>query len=183
MRNLRVLRWAPLPLVLVPLAWLLFAGFGRDPREVQSPLIGRPMPAFTLTALDGSEVSSDELRGRPVLVNFWASWCIPACVDEHPVLLEAQRRHRDDLIILGILYDDRVDDARAFLTRYGDGGWPNLIDPRGEAAIDFGVTGPPESFLVDADGIVRYKHYGPLTHEVLEREVAELLHAHEEARP
>ena len=168
-------RWLVLPVVAVPLVWLLFAGFGRDPRAVPSPLIGRPMPEFTLASIDGREVSAESLRGRPVLVNFWASWCIPACVDEHPVLLDAQERHGDELAIVGILYDDTPGDARAFLDRYGDGGWPNVLDPNGRVAIEFGVTGPPESFLVDAEGIIRFKHYGPLTSEVLEREIAAVL--------
>lgn len=168
-------RWLVLPVVAVPLVWLLFAGFGRDPREVPSPLIGRSMPEFRLTTIDGSELSSESLRGRPVLVNFWASWCIPACVDEHPVLLDAQRRYGDELLIIGILYDDGADTARAFLDRYGDGGWTHLLDPGGRVAIDFGVTGPPESFLVDAEGIIRFKQSGPLTSEVLEEELTAVL--------
>lgn len=168
-------RWLILPVVAVPLVWILFTGFGRDPREVPSPLIGRPMPEFRLTAIDGTEVSSESLRGRPVLVNFWASWCIPACVDEHPVLLEAQERYGDQLAVVGILYDDGPSTARAFLDRYGDGGWSHLLDPNGRMAIEFGVTGPPESFLIDADGTIRFKHSGPLTTEILDAEIAAIL--------
>ena len=175
MRRAGWLRWLVLPLVAVPLIWLLFAGFGRDPREVPSPLIGRPIPDFSLTSIDGRVVTADSLRGRPLLVNFWASWCIPACVDEHPVLIDAERRHGDELVIVGILYDDTPDGARAFLDRYGDGGWMHLLDPGGRVAIEFGVTGPPESFLVDAEGVIRFKHSGPLTPDVLEPELAELL--------
>ena len=171
---MRRLRWLLVPALVVPLGWVLFIGIGRDPRALPSPLIGEPMPEFTLTSLDGTSVSSEELRGRPVLINFWASWCVPACVEEHPVLLDAQERHGDELAIVGVLYEDRVEDARGFLARYGDGGWPNVIDPGGELAIEFGVTGPPESYLIDADGVVRYKHFGPLTTEILDEQLARI---------
>ena len=180
---MRRLRWLIVPALVVPLGWVLFAGIGRDPRELPSPLIGKPMPEFSLTTLDGEQLTAEELRGRPVLVNFWASWCVPACVDEHPVLLDAQERHGDELAIVGVLYEDRVDDARGFLARYGDGGWPNVIDPGGELAIEFGVTGPPESYLIDADGVVRYKHFGPLTSDVLDEQLARISALAEGASP
>lgn len=169
---MRRLRWLLVPVVVAPLAWILFAGIGRDPRALPSPLIGEPAPNFTLTALDGSQVELEDLRGRAVLVNFWASWCVPACVDEHPVLMDARERHDDRLAIVGVLYEDRVEDARDFLARYGDGGWPNLIDPGGALAIEFGVTGPPESFLIDAHGVVRFKQIGPLSAGIIDRELA-----------
>src|ERR671914_1266371 len=98
---MRPLRWLLVPVIVLPLAWLFVQGFGRDPRAIASPLIGRQAPAFELVTLDGGRLSSDELLGRPYLVNFWASWCIPACVDEHPVLIDAQERHGDELVILG----------------------------------------------------------------------------------
>jgi cytochrome c biogenesis protein CcmG/thiol:disulfide interchange protein DsbE len=157
----RSLRWLALPLVLVPLAWLLFTGLGRDPREIPSPLAGHPLPSFSATTLDGKTFSSASLAGRPAIVNVWASWCAP-CVDEHPVLVDTASAHAGDLTIVGILYQDTADGARGFLARYGDGGWPNLLDD-GRIAIDLGVTGPPETFFVDADGIVRARHVGPLT--------------------
>jgi cytochrome c biogenesis protein CcmG/thiol:disulfide interchange protein DsbE len=148
--------------VLVPLGWLLFTGLGRDPRNIPSPLIGHPLPSFTATTLDGETFSSAQLGGRPAIVNVWASWC-PPCVDEHPVLLETAVRHASDLTMVGILYQDTADRARNFLARYGDGGWPNLLDATGQITIDLGVTGPPETFFVDAGGIVRARHVGPLT--------------------
>ena len=175
----RGLRWVVLPILVVPLVAALFIGFGRDPRAIPSPLIGKQMPEFSLTSLDGRTIDSAWLRGRPVLLNFWASWCVPACVEEHPVLLDAQRRYGDELAVVGVLYEDRVEDARAFLARYGDGGWPNLIDPGGRLAIEFGVTGPPESYLIDENGIVRHKQFGPFTTEALDLQVAALLSAGE----
>lgn len=156
------LRWLALPVVLIPLAWLLFTGLGRDPREIPSPLVGHPLPSFSATTLDGGTFSSKSLVGRPAIVNVWASWC-PPCVEEHPVLLRTAAAHASDLTIVGILYQDTPDGARSFLARYGDGGWPSLLDASGQIAIDLGVTGPPETFFVDADGIVRARHVGPLT--------------------
>jgi cytochrome c biogenesis protein CcmG/thiol:disulfide interchange protein DsbE len=164
---MRALRWLLVPLLVVPVTWLLFQGFGRDPREVASPLVDRPAPSWTLSTLDGETLSSADLAGRPYLVNFWASWCIPACVDEHPVLAAAYEQYGDELTVVGVLYQDDPDDARAFLARYGDAGYQHLVDPDGRLAIDFGVTGPPETFFVDADGLVRYRQFGPLTDEVM----------------
>jgi cytochrome c biogenesis protein CcmG/thiol:disulfide interchange protein DsbE len=160
---MRAARWLLIPILAIPLAWILFTGLGRDPSEIPSPLIGKPMPAFDLVALDGSDISSADLAGRPMVVNFWASWCIPACVDEHPVLLDTQAQLGDEVQLVGILYHDQPADAREFLVRYGDGGWPNGDDSSGAVPRAFGVLGPPETFFVDADGIVRAKHYGPLT--------------------
>ena len=172
---MRHLRWLVVPLVVVPLGWLLFTGFGRDPREVASPLIGRSAPAWTMTSLDGDTLSSEDLAGRPYVVNFWASYCIPACVDEHPVLAAAYERYGDEVAIVGVLYNDAVGDAEGFLARYGDAGYPHLIDPEGRLAIEFGVTGPPESYFVDADGVVRAKQFGPLTDALMGERLATVL--------
>ena len=171
---MRLLRWAVVPAIVIPVVWVSLVGISRDPRELPSPLVGRPMPEFSLVAMDGRAVTAESLRGRPALINFWASYCVP-CRAEHEVLTAAQEAHGDQLAIVGVLYEDRVEDARAFLARYGDAGWPNLLDPGGRLAIEFGVTGPPESFLIDADGIVRYKQFGPVTEEVLEQQLPPLL--------
>ncbi|MDP9467720.1 MAG: redoxin family protein [Chloroflexota bacterium] len=162
----RTLRWLVLPVVLVPLGWLLFTGLGRDPREIPSPLVGQALPSFSATTLEGTTFSSDQLAGRPAVINVWASWCAP-CVDEHPILMATAADHAERLTMVGIIYQDTPDGARSFLARYGDGGWPNLLDTSGRIGIDLGVTGPPETFFVDADGIVRAKHIGPLTAEAM----------------
>jgi cytochrome c biogenesis protein CcmG/thiol:disulfide interchange protein DsbE len=174
---MRNLRWLLVPIVVLPLTLLLFHGFGRDPREIPSPLIGKPAPSFSLVTLDGKTMSADQLRGRPYVLNFWASWCIPACVDEHPVLLQAQQRYGDAVKVVGVIYNDSPGAARAFLDRYGDGGWPQLTDEGGRLAIDYGVTGPPESYFVDAAGIVRAKQFGPLTLAAMDQRFSALLAA------
>ena len=161
---MRAARWLLIPIMAIPLAWVLFTGLGRDPTEIPSPLVGQPMPEFALTTLDGVELSTADLAGQPVVINFWASWCIPSCVEEHPVLLETQAEYGDSVQMVGILWSsDYPPNTREFLVLYGDGGWPNVDDPTGAVALAYGVLGPPETFFVDADGIVRAKHYGPLT--------------------
>jgi cytochrome c biogenesis protein CcmG/thiol:disulfide interchange protein DsbE len=169
---MRAARWLLIPVLAIPLAWVLFTGLGRDPSEIPSPLVGEPMPPFELGALDGSTLASAELAGVQLVINFWASWCIPACVEEHPVLLDTADRYEGEVQVVGILYDDEPADAREFLVRYGDGGWPNGIDPTGAVALAYGVLGPPETFFVDADGIVRAKHFGPLTEAAMAENLA-----------
>jgi cytochrome c biogenesis protein CcmG/thiol:disulfide interchange protein DsbE len=166
------LRWLLLPVVLVPVGWIFLQGIGQDPRALGSQLVGRPMPSFTLRTIDGQTISTASLRGKPVVLNFWASWCIPACVDEHPVLLDAARTTSGRVQFVGVLYQDRVDDALAFLQRYGQTPYPHLVDDASRLAIDFGVTGPPETYFIDAQGVVRAKQFGPLTPDTMRAKLA-----------
>ena len=168
------LRWLVLPLVLIPLGWLLFTGLGRDPRLIPSPLVGHPLPSFSGTTLEGTTFSSTTFAGRPAVINFWASYCIPACVDEHPVLLDVAARHADELQLVGVLVNDTPEGARNFLARYGQVSWPTLLNGDGRISIDYGVTGPPETFFVDANGVVRAKHVGPLTADVMDAQLTAL---------
>jgi len=169
---MRAARWLLVPLLAIPLGWVLFMGLGRDPSEIPSPLVGQPVPSFVLTTLDGQSFTADDLVGRPAVINFWASWCIPECVHEHPVLMGLSAEYSDQVQLVGILVDDTPHDALEFLVRYGDGGWPQLDDPSGKVALAFGVLAPPETFFVDAEGIVRAKHYGPLTEATLAQNLA-----------
>lgn len=168
------MRWLVVPIVVLPLAWLLLTSLSRS-----APRVGEPAPDFSLVTIDGETVTSDGLAGRPYLLNFWASWCIPSCVDEHPVLLEAQERYGDRLTILGVLYHDSREDARSFLARYGDGGWDHLADPGDRLATAWGVLGPPESYLVDEDGFVAARRIGPLTSGELDAFLAPVIGAAE----
>ena len=171
---MRLARLGLVPLIVLPVAWLLFQGLGRDPRAIPSALIGRPAPSVVAASMDGATLSLAAYRGRPVILNFWASWCFE-CIEEHRVLTEAQEQYGERLVIVGALYQDTVADARGFLARYGDGGWPNLLDADGRLAIDYGVTGVPESFFIDAAGVVRYKQYGAVTPAVLDEQLPPLL--------
>jgi cytochrome c biogenesis protein CcmG/thiol:disulfide interchange protein DsbE len=159
-------RWVVVPVLVLPISWLLFTGLGRDPRTIPSPLIGKPLPSISGTTLGDGTWDSASLAGRPALINVWASWCAP-CVTEHPLLLDVARQHAGQLQVVGVLYQDTADAAAAFKAHYGDGGWPDVDDAAGRVAVSLGVTGPPETFFVDADGIVRYHQVGPLTSQVL----------------
>lgn len=163
-------RWLAIPVLVLPLAWVLGAGLARP-----VPRVGDPAPAFELTTIDGRTISSSDLEGRAYVLNFWASWCVPSCVDEHPVLLEAQRRYGQQVTILGVLYRDTPEEARAFLDRYGDGGYLHLSDPGERLAADWGVLGPPETFFVASDGTVAARRIGPMTAADLDRLFAPLV--------
>jgi len=145
----------------VVLVGLLYVGMGRDPKLLPSPFIGRPIPKLDLPTLADPAVrlSAADLRGEPTLVNVWASWCV-ACRQEHGVLMElaASRRVR----IVGLGYKDAREDARAWLERHGDPYAVVAVDADGRAGIDWGVYGVPETFFLDAEGIIRHKHVGPL---------------------
>lgn len=173
MRNVARWRWVAVPVLVVPIGWLLFTGLGRDPRLIPSPLVGRPLPALSGTTLDGMAWDSASLAGTPALINVWAPWCTP-CIGEHPLLLDTARRHAGELQVVGIVYQSTADGAAAFLAHYGDGGWPDVDDASGRIAVSLGATGPPETFFVDATGIVRYRQVGPLTPEVLSQQLAAL---------
>lgn len=170
----KLLRWLALPFVVVPIGWLLFTGLGSDPRVIPSPLVGKPMPAFAGATLDGGQFSSADLAGRPAVINFWASYCIPACVDEHPVLLDLAAEHGDELQMVGVLVNDTPEGARGFLDRFGQITWPTVVNADLRISIDYGVTGPPETFFVDAGGIVVARHWGPLTSDEVARQLAAL---------
>lgn len=170
-------RWLPL-ILFGALAMLLFAGIRlnqtRDPEAIPSPLIGKPIPAFALPTLHDPAriVKSEDLRGAPFLLNVWGSWC-PECRVEHPLVEALSRSGR--LRVIGYNYKDAPDDAKRWLQQFGDPYSLILADESGRSAIDFGIYGAPESFLVDADGVVRFKHVGALTPQVIERDILPLV--------
>lgn len=146
--------------VVLPLLIFLGISLSFDPHEIKSPLKGQPAPTFALVDLYGRTVSLEELRGQPVVINFWATWCQP-CMVEHPVLLEGSRRYRGKAHFVGVIYQDSPQAIQRFLAQSGSWG-PSLVDPGGEVAIAYGVYGAPETFFVDSKGVVVEKVTGAI---------------------
>ena len=171
MKSLRFL--LPLALFLV-LAVFLAVGLKLDPREVPSPLIGKPAPAFKLSLLDAptATLSREDLLGKVWMLNVWASWCV-ACRQEHPLLVEFSQRKL--VSIYGLNYKDKRPDGLSWLAQQGNPYVSSLFDNDGRLGIDFGVYGVPETFIVDRQGVIRFKHIGPLTPEVLRDRIEPLL--------
>lgn len=160
-----------IPLVLfVGLVVFLAIGLGHDPHEVPSPLINKPAPAFQLSQLKepGKTFSAQEMRGKVWLLNVWASWCV-SCREEHPLLLEYARSNA--VPIYGLNYKDKHDDAVSWLAELGDPYVLSVADSDGRVGIDYGVYGAPETYLIDRNGIIRYKHIGPVTPDVWQKTI------------
>lgn len=166
----RLLPFAGFVLVVALLGFGIWWGERHDPREVPSPLIDKAAPQFSLPLLDDptKKVGSAELAGQPYLLNVFASWCF-ACRDEHPILMREGKRLGIKLV--GFDYKDEPGDAKRWIAQFGNPYDVILADYPGNVAIDFGVTGAPETFLVDANGIVRYKYISPITPEVIATEL------------
>lgn len=168
------LRWL-IPLAALPVVGLLAYGFRTDPRAVPSPLVGRPAPPFTLTTFDGRTVSVESQRGKVVVLNFWASWCRPACTDEAPVLEAAWRQFQArDVVVLGVAIQDKDPASLEFINQFGLT-FPNAPDPTGKVSIDYGVWGVPETFVIDRRGVIRQKHVGGVTDTVFRESVEPLI--------
>lgn len=153
-------------LVFVLLAGFLAVGLKRDPREVPSPLIDKPAPAFSLPVLDAPDqrVAAADLRGQVWLLNVWASWCV-ACRQEHPLLVELSKTGQ--VKMYGLNYKDKREDALAWLDKLGNPYIQSASDTEGLVGIDFGVYGVPETFVIDKQGVIRHKHIGPVTADAL----------------
>ncbi len=157
----RVARYAAVVLIL-GLAVTLTLAFRRDPHDIKTGTVGKPAPAFALPSLaDGSTVSLEHYRGKIVVLNFWASWCIP-CKEENPALTDAWERYRGtDVVLLGVVFQDSTDAARDYTRRLGNT-WPSAIDGDGRVALGYGVFGPPETYFIGADGVIAGRHIGPI---------------------
>jgi cytochrome c biogenesis protein CcmG/thiol:disulfide interchange protein DsbE len=161
---------------VVVVAIVLFVPQGRETIVGGSPLLDKPAPEIDLATLDGERVRLSDYRGRPVIVNFWATWCIP-CRDEFPLLVAAYEAHRDEgLEILGVVHDDTADGARRFARDYG-AGWPMLDDPQDAAWNDYLGVGVPMSFFVDAEGVVRAFSLGGFSESGLASQLERILPA------
>lgn len=166
-------------ILLIPLALFiglvafLMIGLQRDPHEVPSPLINKPAPEFRLPQLQESTktFSPQEMRGKVWLLNFWGTWC-PACRDEHPRLIEYAKSGA--VPIYGVDYKDDPDAALQLLSDFGNPYTLTAFDVDGRVSIDFGVYGAPESYLIDRNGVIRFKQIGPITDEVWEKKILPL---------
>jgi len=146
------------------------------------PLVGKPAPAIELQDDRGRTVRLSDYAGRPVIVNFWASWCTP-CRGEFPLLRDARAAHTEDgLEILGVVYKDSASSARSFMSQEG-AGWPMLLDPDGHVAAAYGVLGIPQSFWIDGSGIVRQVSFGPPPSGSLDDLLASILPGSPSASP
>ena len=163
----------PLALFAVLLAFL-FAGLFLNPREVPSPLVGKPAPAFKLARLHQPErpLGTADLKGQVWLLNVWASWCV-ACRIEHPLLLALSKAKL--VPIVGLNYKDKPDEGIAWLKEHGDPYDASVVDRDGRVGIDWGVYGVPETFVVDKVGVIRYKHIGPVDATAIERKILPLV--------
>jgi cytochrome c biogenesis protein CcmG/thiol:disulfide interchange protein DsbE len=161
-------------LAFVVLAVFLYVGLGLNPHEIPSPLINKPAPAFTLPQLynPSKQFSSEEMKGKVWLLNVWASWCV-SCREEHPVLMELSQQHI--VPIYGLDYKDKNPDGEAWLREGGDPYTLVATDANGRVGIDYGVYGVPETYVIDKQGVIRYKQIGPVTHESLQQKILPLV--------
>ena len=164
-----------LPLaVLAVVVGFLGVGLKLDPREVPSPLIGKAAPPFSLPVLHepAKTVSNTDFKGQVWMLNVWASWCV-SCREEHPVLVELSKQKI--VPIIGLNYKDQSDDARAWLKQFGNPYVMSLVDANGKIGIDYGVYGVPETYVIDRDGVIRYKKIGPVTPDTVREKILPLL--------
>ncbi len=165
---------------------LMAFGFTRNPADLPSVLLDSPAPEFDLVVMPPTEaaegapientqrVRMSSLRGSPVVLNFWASWCL-ACREEHAALSDAADRHREDGVrFFGVLYQDTPKNARRWIEEMGGQTYPTLLDPSMRTAIEYGVYGVPETYFIDSEGIIAHRHLGPVTDAVLDERIAAL---------
>lgn len=164
-----------IPLILfIVIAAFLAIGLNLNPKEIPSPLIDKPAPAFTAAKLNTPErtLSDADLKGKVWLLNVWASWCV-SCREEHPVLNELARQQA--VIIIGLNYKDEPDAARQWLATLGNPYNDSIMDRDGRIGLNWGVYGVPETFVVDKKGIVRHKHTGPVTQDAIQNTLLPLI--------
>ncbi len=171
---MKATRWSiPLAIFVILMAFL-YVGLSRDPREVPSPLLDKPAPAFALSQLHdpASKLTNADLKGKVWLLNVWASWCV-SCRAEHPLLM--QLAASNIVPVYGLDYKDKPDAGLAWLAQNGNPYTASAVDLDGRVGIDYGVYGVPETFVIDKQGVVRYKQIGPLTVESLQQKVLPLV--------
>jgi cytochrome c biogenesis protein CcmG, thiol:disulfide interchange protein DsbE len=145
-----------------------------NPNELRSPLIGKPAPAFALReAGTGRTIDVGQFKGKPTVINFWATWCAP-CWDEHPVLVANSRAYGSDVQFLGVVFQDKEENILKFLAQRG-AGYPTVVDDAGKTAIAYGVGGVPETYFLDANGVIRAKYSGPLSPDLLREHLQKVM--------
>jgi len=166
-------RFLPLGIFLV-LAVFLAVGLRLNPREVPSPLIDKAAPAFRLPQLQdpGKTLGTEDLKGKVWILNVWASWCV-ACLEEHPILVDFSKQNV--LPIYGLNYKDKREDALNWLGKHGNPYALSMEDSDGRVGIDYGVYGVPETYVIDRNGIIRYKRIGPVTVQILQEKILPLV--------
>lgn len=164
-----------IPLLLfAALGVALLVGLGKNPREVPSPLIGKPAPAFTLPQLNSPQqtIGTGDMKGKVWVMNVWASWCVP-CRAEHPLFVELGKQNIAPIV--GLNYKNERADAQAWLKQFGDPYAAVAYDYDGRVGIDYGVYGVPETFIIDKAGVIRFKQIGPVTPEVMREKIMPLI--------
>ncbi len=175
----RLLLFVPVILAVV-LGVVLFAGIGKDPSHLESALIGKPVPAFSLKELQNPDKQFDNqlLKGKVQLLNVWATWC-PTCRAEHSMLIKISRQY--GVPVIGLDYKDNRQDALAWLDELGNPYSVVLSDPEGKFGFDLGVYGAPETYVIDREGIVRFRHVGEVTPRVWQDTLEPLIQKYREA--
>lgn len=160
--------------IMAVLIGILFAGLGKNPNEIRSPLIGKAAPTFALREVGtGRTVDISEFKGKPVIINFWATWCGP-CWEEHPLLVANARMLQPNVQFLGVVFQDEESKILNFLEQRGSG-YPTLVDDKGKTAIAYGVGGVPETFFLDSSGVIVSKHNGPLSAGSLQENIQKVM--------
>ena len=161
-------------MITAALVVVLYFGLGKDPQAIDSPLVGRVAPDFTLKAVgSGESVDLAQYRGKPVILNFWATWCRP-CWEEHPVLTENAQVLGKNVQFIGVVFQDTDQKIIDFLQQRG-WAYPTLVDDRGKTAIAYGVGGVPETFFLDKRGKIVAKYTGPMSTEILQENLQKAL--------
>ena len=153
---------------------ILFAGLGKNPQDINSPLVGRTAPPFALREVgSGRTINLEQFRGRPIVLNFWATWCGP-CYEEHPTLVANARALQPNVLFVGVVFQDTEDKIQRFLNDRGSA-YPTVVDEEGKTAIAYGVGGVPETFFLDRNGKIVEKFTGPLTTQMLQQKLQKAL--------
>jgi len=162
----RIARYTAVGLIL-GLGLVLMLALRRDPHDIRTGTVGKPAPAFTLADLAGNgSISLDQYKGKVVVLNFWASWCVP-CKEENPALTAVWERYRNsDVVLLGVLFQDSAAAGREYTGHLGNT-WPSVVDESGQVALSYGVFAPPETFFIGPDGVIAGRHIGPIDRQTL----------------